>query len=846
MKIPLRLFMSAGAAACVVLASSALEAQAADPRIPGVLPASAVLPATLSSSRIYLKTAEIETTLTDPATRGTANALATMRPGLHYIIHLDGPMTPERRAALENAGIRLAEYLPSYSYTATIAADIQLAARAADLGFVQFAMAYRPEWKLDAETGMRNYQTPMRQELNAAGKAIINVTLHQGEGLGELLAAAAALPQSAVHYAEDVSGNMTVSMTVRKQDVAGLANLESVEYIEDAFENTQRNNYADRWILQSYTSGVFPLYANGIHGENQILGHSDGSVNVNHCSFQDTVNPVGPLHRKVLNLNGTSGYDAHGTHTAATAVGYAPGQADTSNVNGMATGAKMVHSNIPVENESGIVTLFNTQYSEGARVHTNSWGTDGTTAYTSETRGCDSHCHSFEDSLVCFAVSNLSLITTPDNAKNIFAVNRSTWTPNGESICSTTAAGPTNDGRRKPEIMAPGCSIQSATGSASGACTTTSMTGTSMACPAISGLGLLVRQYFTDGYYPTGAAVPANGFTPSSSLLKAVMMNSAVDMSGVSGFPSLQEGWGRALADNALYFPGDTRKLLAYDIRNAQGFSTGQSATYNVTVAAGQSFKATLVWNEAPAAVNANPAYINNLDLEVTDANNTLYKGNVFTSGQSSSGGTADAANNVEMVLINAPTAGQWTVKVKATAVNLETQGYALVITGGVSLTPPPPPPGAFALSTPADGSTSVSLTPSLNWAASSAAVSYTVKVATDSALTNVVNSGVVSTPGYNVPASILANSTTYYWGVTATNPQGNTASTPASFSFVTIPPPCIGDVNGDGHSNTTDLGILLSNFGATVTPGTGGDLNNDGAVNSLDLGILLSNFGSC
>ena len=35
------------------------------------------------------------------------------------------------------------------------------------------------------------------------------------------------------------------------------------------------------------------------------------------------------------------------------------------------------------------------------------------------------------------------------------------------------------------------------------------MAGTSMACPAVSGAGLLVRQYFTDGFYPTGAKVPA-------------------------------------------------------------------------------------------------------------------------------------------------------------------------------------------------------------------------------------------------------------------------------------------------------------------------------------------------
>ena len=66
--------------------------------------------------------------------------------------------------------------------------------------------------------------------------------------------------------------------------------------------------------------------------------------------------------------------------------------------------------------------------------------------------------------------------------------------------------------------------------------------------------GALVRQYFTDGFYPSGMATPGSGFTPSGALIRAVMLNSAVDMTGIAGFPSNQEGWGRTLLDNALYF----------------------------------------------------------------------------------------------------------------------------------------------------------------------------------------------------------------------------------------------------------------------------------------------------
>jgi len=49
------------------------------------------------------------------------------------------------------------------------------------------------------------------------------------------------------------------------------------------------------------------------------------------------------------------------------------------------------------------------------------------------------------------------------------------------------------------------------------------------------------------------------------------------------------------------------------------------------------------------------------------------------------------------------------------------------------------------------------------------------------------------------------------------------------------------GDLNSDGKVDVTDLGILLSNWGASGSA----DINKDGKVDVVDLGILLSNWGS-
>lgn len=52
----------------------------------------------------------------------------------------------------------------------------------------------------------------------------------------------------------------------------------------------------------------------------------------------------------------------------------------------------------------------------------------------------------------------------------------------------------------------------------------------------------------------------------------------------------------------------------------------------------------------------------------------------------------------------------------------------------------------------------------------------------------------------------------------------------------------CPTDINGDGVTDTADLGVLISEFGSA---GPAADINGDGAVDTADLGILIAAFGS-
>ena len=153
-----------------------------------------------------------------------------------------------------------------------------------------------------------------------------------------------------------------------------------------------------------------------------------------------------------------------------------------------------------------------------------------------------------------------------------------------------------------------------------------------MATPTIAAAGALVRQYFEEGLYPSGVRQTADVVHPSGALVKAVLLNSAVDMTGIPGYPSAREGWGRVLLENALQFENDRRKLLVLgDVRNAAGLGRGISdhLTFRVT-GSEEPLKLTLAFTDAPGALMAASVAVNDIDLELISPAGLRYRGNVF------------------------------------------------------------------------------------------------------------------------------------------------------------------------------------------------------------------------
>jgi len=197
-----------------------------------------------------------------------------------------------------------------------------------------------------------------------------------------------------------------------------------------------------------------------------------------------------------------------------------------------------------------------------------------------------------------------------------------------------------------------------------------------MTSPAAAAMAALVRQYYTDGFYPTGAAVTANRIAPTAALVKATMLNSTQVMTGTGTgpVPNNCQGWGRVLLDNALFFAGQARTLFATDDPGFAQGAAGQTKTFTLQVAAGQPLRVTLAWTDFPSTPAASVNLNNDLDLVVSGPSGT-FLGNVFAASQSTTGGTADRRNNVEQVALSAPAAGSYTITVRASTCRARRSG---------------------------------------------------------------------------------------------------------------------------------------------------------------------------
>ena len=493
-----------------------------------------------------------------------------------------------------------------------------------------------------------------------------------------------------------------------KSSIASIAAEPSVAWIGPqpslTIWNDQSRNHMNINAMEQY-------YTTALDGSGQIVAVADSGLDHDHGDFGNRI--IGNV--DVIGDGSTAdAHSGHGTHVACTVLG----DGTRGNYEGIAPKAELYFQAMENDNNgnfqwSSINNMLNTAYSNGARTHTNSWGSSSSSdwgAYTSTSEDVDDRARYYdqyysgrEGLTVLFAAGNdgpdSDTIGAPGTAKNTITVgnsqNRYSGAPN--SIMDGSSRGPVDDGRIKPDILAPGgyvrsCRAQEATDI--GGATWTSnwyleYTGTSMATPNAAGTAALIREYITE---------VAQRPEPQGALVKALMILGARDV-GTRDIPNMDEGWGRIDLKGTLA-PNNGRGIWVDDRSVLSSTGNSKSYSFNITTP-NQAFKAVVAWSDERGSRFSNTQLVNNLNLLVTTPSGVEYKGNEFSQGRSIQGGNYDTLNNVEVVLVDSAEMGLWTVKVTdAGHSGSRAQPFAVAVSGvGVNdLRPDPSPiPSSFS-----------------------------------------------------------------------------------------------------------------------------------------------------
>lgn len=617
-----------------------------------------------------------------------------------WIVQFIGPVREAEKHHLMDLDCRIDDYIPDFAFLVTM--NDKTRQEVEKLPFVQGIARYRPEHKIRKKlrekiAGTRN-QTGPQGSIGVKSFAKILVRVDGAAGIPLLLSAVHGEKGEVIDVGHDVA-----AVRISLGAISRIAELEEVLWIEEAVDLRLLNDTTS-WTIQSYAPDTTQIWERGIRGQGQVVGISDTGLDYDMPWFHDPRNiPIGPTHRKVVGytplLDDYDGNFGHGTHVACTVAGDRTPVDGLSRANGMAPGARLFIQDITPGEQTAVYPpsdlglLFITPYSAGAHLHTNSWGA-AVNLYETYARSTDRFMWEHKDFLAFFANGNAgdgeSSVGTPATAKNIVSVGATENGADAENMAVFSSNGPTADGRIKPTVTAPGVAIVSADSDGlkesynSG---TIAYSGTSMATPAAAGAAALVREYYLDGYWPFGSANAAYSIEPSAALIKATLVSSAQNMTGdyTDGpVPSTGQGWGRINLANTLHFFTDDNYLDIADVKTGLSTDAGWSQRYFAT--GDQFLKVTLVWTDYPGIEGATKTLVNDLDLQVITPEGVTYRGNVFSNGVSVPGGTADRLNVEEQVFIPTFQAGDYTVRINGYNIPFGPQPFAVVVTGGVSI----------------------------------------------------------------------------------------------------------------------------------------------------------------
>ncbi len=657
-----------------------------------------------------------------PTTRGT----------LPFLIQFAGPVSEARKNSVRQAGGILRGYMPVNGWVVELNPAACGVVRA--LSDVQWVGAYEPSDKLQPVLAHLLTRFP-------GDDRAVELTISCFDpGDASVVAIWLKARGQMIHSEEARSTDGRVRALVSLDVIPDLVSLGAVQGVE---ETLQPVLYNDKAVISSHMNATSIWSRYGLTGKNQIVGHADtgldvGSTNGIHPDFAGQVQAVFAWGR----VNDCSDTNGHGTHTAGSILGN--GAMSSGQYRGVAWESRLVHQSVmssygSLSGLTNLTALYQQSFNNGSRIHSDSWGDDRYLGvYTALSRDTDEFMWNHPEMLIVFAAGNSGVdkspangvvdsdsIGSPGTAKNVLTVGAmendrefntggytwrqwgaSAWpssfpsapiyndllswsyspSPYLQGMAAFSSRGPTDDGRFKPDVVAPGTdviSVRSRVGLSSGwgvAANTNYMFdgGTSMACPLVAGSAALVRQYL----------VERAGLTnPTAALVKAMMIGGARSMTpgqyGTDQYreipaasPNNVEGYGQVDVGSSVYPTGLAVRCLDWQV-----ITTGKVITNMFTVAASNTpVSVVLAWSDCPRTDGASRDLVNDLDLTLEGPTGLVYYAN---------GGTNfDRLNTVEAIRLTSAAAGIYKARITGYNVPVNTQRCALVVRAAMDQSP--------------------------------------------------------------------------------------------------------------------------------------------------------------
>lgn len=602
----------------------------------------------------------------------------------YQVVQFKNVITASQKQSLESMGAKIIRYIPDDAYLVQVSNRVRM--NLGRMDGVQSILPYAPALKISPSFGVIDHLSQERVEK-------VLVTTFNDEATQKLKKLFS--DKVAVKFAQGKS----FGFLGKHKHVVEISKIDGVEWVEP-YPEFQFQNFEiaaelldsvsrkDVNSLDGFESGTRVMnfeaaWNRGFTGRDQLVGFADtgldsGNTMSIHQDFQGQVSKGYAYALFSFSWNDPMG---HGTHVAGSIAGN--GRASNGQLQGGAYEAQLIaggmwsqllNNMMPPQD---ISKMFLDAYNDGARIHTNSWGSPRNPgAYDQFAQTVDQFMWDYPEMLIMFAAGNSGTdannngrvdedsIGSPATAKNVMSVGASEnlvsdggiqrkvgdlkkqdgsplfsaepiksdyLSNNVNGIAAFSSRGPTDDRRMKPDVVAPGANILSVRSQVEGASELWGAMdanyswsgGTSMSTPLVAGGVAVVRQYLAE-----------RGMrNPSAALMKGLMMHTAFDMYpgqfGENGKASGQEmlatrpnphqGFGRVDMDAAT-------TVYERSFISEGAISQGGTMTLNPQLT-GSDFKITLIYTDAPGAASSSRALVNNLDIRVLEGGVEIARG---------------------------------------------------------------------------------------------------------------------------------------------------------------------------------------------------------------------------